>query len=314
MRRSRGARSCARRPRRRRGRRRPGGRLGLRKPPRARIGEPRRGADVLLCAHLDTVAAARRRSSRCCEEGVWRNRQRGDPRRRQQGGRRGVLELARRLDASAPPGRPSSCCSPSCEENALAGAKAFDVGRAAQPLRLRVRPRLADRRGRRSPRRPTTASRPSFRGAAAHAGIRPEDGPQRDRRRRARRSAAMRARPARRGDDRERRPIAGGSASTNVVPERCRVEAEARSLDDGARPRRSWRRWSTTCTTAPTPPSATSTSPSQRLFHGYRTRPSAPAVAAAEAALRACGYEPRRIVTGGGSDANAFEARRASPA
>ena len=30
---------------------------------------------------------------------------------------------------------------------------------------------------------------------------------------------------------------------------------------------------------------------------------------AAEAALRACGYEPERIVTGGGSDANALEAR-----
>ncbi len=29
---------------------------------------------------------------------------------------------------------------------------------------------------------------------------------------------------------------------------------------------------------------------------------------AAEAALRACGYAPRRILTGGGSDANAFEA------
>jgi tripeptide aminopeptidase len=29
---------------------------------------------------------------------------------------------------------------------------------------------------------------------------------------------------------------------------------------------------------------------------------------AAEAALRACGYEPRRVATGGGSDANALEA------
>jgi tripeptide aminopeptidase len=28
---------------------------------------------------------------------------------------------------------------------------------------------------------------------------------------------------------------------------------------------------------------------------------------AAEGALRACGYEPRRIATGGGSDANALE-------
>src|SRR5204863_5582733 len=44
-----------------------------------------------------------------------------------------------------------------------------------------------------------------------------------------------------------------------------------------------------------------------RLFAGYRQKPSAPVVAAAEAALRACGYEPQRIHTGGGSDANALE-------
>jgi tripeptide aminopeptidase len=36
-------------------------------------------------------------------------------------------------------------------------------------------------------------------------------------------------------------------------------------------------------------------------------RPSAPELAAAEAALRACGYEPIRIATGGGSDANALQ-------
>ena len=45
----------------------------------------------------------------------------------------------------------------------------------------------------------------------------------------------------------------------------------------------------------------------KRLFSGYRQKPSSPAVVAAEAALRACGYEPRRIATGGGSDANALE-------
>jgi tripeptide aminopeptidase len=46
----------------------------------------------------------------------------------------------------------------------------------------------------------------------------------------------------------------------------------------------------------------------EKLFTGFRLRPSEPAVAAAEDALRACGYEPRRISTGGGSDANAFVA------
>jgi len=46
----------------------------------------------------------------------------------------------------------------------------------------------------------------------------------------------------------------------------------------------------------------------EKKFQGYRTRPAAPAVVAAETALRACGYEPKRIVTGGGSDANVLEA------
>jgi tripeptide aminopeptidase len=46
----------------------------------------------------------------------------------------------------------------------------------------------------------------------------------------------------------------------------------------------------------------------ERLFAGYRTPGSAPQVAAAERALEACGHRPVRIATGGGSDANAFEA------
>ena len=46
----------------------------------------------------------------------------------------------------------------------------------------------------------------------------------------------------------------------------------------------------------------------EKLFDGYRQQPNAPAVAAAEKALLACGYKPMRRSTGGGSDANAFEA------
>jgi tripeptide aminopeptidase len=46
----------------------------------------------------------------------------------------------------------------------------------------------------------------------------------------------------------------------------------------------------------------------ERQFRGYRTKRTAPQVVVAEAALRRCGYEPRHIVTGGGSDANAFQA------
>ncbi len=46
-----------------------------------------------------------------------------------------------------------------------------------------------------------------------------------------------------------------------------------------------------------------------RLFEGYRQKPAQPAVIAAEAALRGCGYKPRRIASGGGSDANALVAK-----
>jgi tripeptide aminopeptidase len=44
------------------------------------------------------------------------------------------------------------------------------------------------------------------------------------------------------------------------------------------------------------------------MFEGYRTRAREPQVALAETALRDCGYEPRQIATGGGSDANALQA------
>jgi tripeptide aminopeptidase len=46
----------------------------------------------------------------------------------------------------------------------------------------------------------------------------------------------------------------------------------------------------------------------ERMFMGYRTKPRAPQLTVAERALRACGYEPRHIDSGGASDANSFEA------
>ena len=46
----------------------------------------------------------------------------------------------------------------------------------------------------------------------------------------------------------------------------------------------------------------------ERLIQGYRTKPKAIQVTVAEQALRACGYEPRHIITGGASDAAVFEA------
>jgi len=94
-----------------------------------------------------------------------------------------------------------------------------------------------------------------------------------------------------------------------IVAARCRVVGEARSLDA--------RKADATIAeiighihdAANTPACFCDVDvTTQRLFDGYRHGANAPAVVAAEAALRACGYTPVRRPTGGGSDANAFEA------
>ena len=184
---------------------------------------------------------------------------------------------------------------------------------AASAVRLRLRPRHADRRGDRSPRRPTTGVAAEFHGAAAHAGIRPEDG-------RSAIAAAAAAVAAMRlgrlddGDDRQRRRASTAAARRRPTscPTRCRVEAEARRLDArarveevvasmvDARPRRGQRhrvrRRRRSVERAV--PAATA--------RARTARPSRPP--SARCARR--GYEPRRIVTGGGSDANALDGQR----
>jgi tripeptide aminopeptidase len=45
------------------------------------------------------------------------------------------------------------------------------------------------------------------------------------------------------------------------------------------------------------------------MFRGYRLPPRSRAVDLGRAALERCGYEPREVATGGGSDANALIAR-----
>jgi tripeptide aminopeptidase len=91
-----------------------------------------------------------------------------------------------------------------------------------------------------------------------------------------------------------------------VVPERCLIEAEVRSLDE-AKVEALVGEIVDHLTDGANAAECDLDVNVARLFHGYRTRPTAPQVQVAEAALRDCGYTPRHIVTGGGSDANALE-------
>jgi tripeptide aminopeptidase len=256
---------------------------------------------ILLCAHLDTVDVSGPIEPVVVEDG-WENAHDTILGADNKAAVAVFLEVARRASVEGAPVGIELLFTLE-EENGLAGAKEFDASRlqadfgyvfdhatpvgeviVASPTYYRL-----------------TAA---FRGRAAHAGIRPEAG----------RSAilaaahAIAAMPHGRIDEQTTAnvgSIQGGVGSTNVVPEHCRLMAEARSLDadrvdhviagmidavyDGAA--------AAECDVDLV---------CEKLCDGYRQKGTAPAIAAAEAALRACGYEPSRIVTGGGSDANAL--------
>jgi tripeptide aminopeptidase len=215
-----------------------------------------------------------------------------------------LLAIAHRAAAAAPPIGLELLFTVS-EEVGLVGAQAFDLGK--------LRSQFGYVFDHATPIGEIVLAAPTyfrieadFHGAAAHAGIRPEHG------RSAIAAAAASVAAIRLGrlDDETTANvgrIAGGGESTNVVPEHCRVEAEARSLDSGKAEGVVAEMVDHIHDGANAFECDVDVSV-ERLWPAYRIRPSVPAVAVAEAALRACGYEPSHIVTGGGSDANAFNA------
>ncbi|HEX5900935.1 MAG TPA: M20/M25/M40 family metallo-hydrolase [Solirubrobacteraceae bacterium] len=193
------------------------------------------------------------------------------------------------------------------EENGLHGARVFDTSRLQSEMGF-----VFDHA---TPIGEVVVASPTFyrlhaafRGAAAHVGIRPEAG----------RSAILAAAkaiavmPHGRIDDETTSnvgTIAGGAGGTNVVAEHCWFDAEARSLSDAA-VETLVAEMVDHCNDAANDPvcECDVDVTVERVFSAYRQRTTAPGVVAAEAALRACNYTPRRILSGGGSDANAFEA------
>jgi tripeptide aminopeptidase len=268
---------------------------------------PGAGADsIFLCAHLDTVPlTAPVEPVRV--DGGWTNDGEGILGADNKTAAAVMIELARRLVGG--PGRAAPPVGVEllftvCEEISLLGARAFDVSR--------LRSRFGYVFDHATPIGEIVLAAPTlhrmvaeFRGRAAHAGVRPEDG-------RSAIAAAARAIAAMRLGriDPETTANVGtieGGTAINVVPERCRIEAEVRSVDQ--------QQVETLATEmidhmqdAADAAECDLDVTVERMIQGYRTRPKAIQVAVAEQALRGCGYEPRHIITGGASDANAFEA------
>jgi tripeptide aminopeptidase len=258
---------------------------------------------VLLCAHLDTVPPVAPIEPVLVDDG-WENANAGILGADNKSAVAMILALARRCTVEGTPVGLELLFTVA-EEVGLQGAKRFDTSKLrsefgyvfdhATPIGelVTASPTLYRVEG-------------EFHGKSAHAGLRPEAG----------HSAILAAAhaaiamPHGRIDQQTTANIGyfhGGVESTNVVPEHARIFAEVRSVDadkaeevlaamidalhDGA----SHGACDVDVIT-------------EKQVVGYRSKPSSPVVAAAEAALRAHGYEPKRIATGGASDANVLEA------
>lgn len=259
---------------------------------------------ILLCAHLDTVPPNAPVEPELADGG-WRNANPGILGADNKAAVAVMLELARRLNrGSRPPETGIELLFTVSEENGLHGAKAFDVLKLSSPFGY-----VFDHA---SPIGEIVLASPTYQkitadlhGRAAHAGLCPQDG----RNAIAAAARAVATMPLGRLDQDTTTnvgTIAGGTA-TNVVAERCRVESEVRGLDD-ARVETVLTEIIDSFQDAADASECDLDVTVQRMFRGYRTKARAPHVALAERALLACGYQPRPIQTGGGSDANAFEA------
>lgn len=216
-----------------------------------------------------------------------------------------LVELAARAAEGGPPPVGLELVFTVAEEDGLRGAKELDVSALRSPFGF-----VLDHA---TPVGELITAAPTynrviaeFEGIEAHSGIRPEEG----RSAIACAAAAIGAMELGRLDDETTANVgivSGGTAS-NVVAGHCRIEAEARSLDEG-------KAAATTaglvdaCTWAATEGGCDVDVDVIEMFRGYRLAPSARPVRLAHEAMTACGIEPRETATGGGSDANALIAQ-----
>jgi tripeptide aminopeptidase len=255
---------------------------------------------LMLCAHIDTVPHEGEIEVERAD-GVFRSR--GDTilGADNKAAVAVLMELAARCAKSPPPLGIELLFTVS-EEDGLLGAKEFDASKLRSPFGY-----VFDHP---TPIGEVITASPTnkrlhaeFSGREAHAGVAPELGHS------AIAAAAVAIAEMKLGRlDEETTAnigvISGGTAN-NIVPAHCRVEGEARSLDD-AKAAEAIGAMVEACGFAASEQGCDADVRVEEIFRAYRQRRDAPAVELAFAALASRGHEPREAVTGGGSDANAF--------
>jgi tripeptide aminopeptidase len=271
----------------------------------ARIPGPPGARTILLCAHLDTVPLNPRDGfvEVVESEGVLTNRHESILGADNKSAVAPLLGVARRFAHDTPPVGVELLFT-TAEEPGLIGAKAFD--RSSLGAEFGYVFDHATPWGELIVAAPTYYTiDAAFRGQSAHAGIRPEAGSN------AVKAAADGIARLRLGrlDDKTTAnvgTIQGGSAR-NVVAERCDVGLEARSLDHD-RASATVNEMVDVLTEAASDGSCDLELTVEEVARAYRIAQTAPVVETASSTLRALGIEPVCIPTGGGSDANVFNA------
>ncbi len=262
-----------------------------------------RADTILLCAHMDTVPLTAP-ADPVHRDGGWVNANAAILGADNKAAVAAIVEVARILTSGRKHRTGVEILFTIAEETGLHGAAEFDLARLqsqygyvfdhASPL------------GEIITATPTHVSiRAEVTGKAAHAGIEPELGVNAI----VAMAHAIVRLPQGRLDDETTANIGtiSGGTSDNVVADRCRVEAEIRSLSPT-------RVDALLADAVDTIQDAADTAGCdaditvQRMFTGYRVGKTERSLQVGERALRAIGYKPSHRASGGGSDANVFRA------
>jgi tripeptide aminopeptidase len=262
------------------------------------------GEPLLFCAHLDTVPATADIEP-VVTDGVVRNAAGTILGADDKAAVAAMLEGVRRVLAENRPHAGIELLFTPKEETGLEGAFAFD--------HTRLRARLGYVYDQAAPIGTVILGAPSsrslevtFHGRASHAGMYPDEG-------RSSILAAARAisefRLGRVDEDSTANvgTISGGTA-TNIVPEWCTFQAEARSHDEG-KLADLMREMQDAITFAASIADCEVETRSRKSYRGYRFAKSDAAMVLAARALEACGYEVVYDRSGGAADANVFNER-----
>jgi tripeptide aminopeptidase len=262
------------------------------------------GEPIFLCAHLDTVPPTDAIEP-VVEDGVVRNARPtilgGD----NKAAVAAMLEATRRVLAESRPHSGIELLFTPAEETGLHGAYAFDHRRLHAQVGYVYD--QADAIGEIVLGAPSAQQLEiTFHGRASHAGMYPEDG------RSAIAAAARAVSEMRLGRIDEESTanvgqISGGTAA-NIVPEWCRLVAEARSHDDG-KLSEIVQSMQDAVTFAAGVAECEVETKSRRSYRSYRFRREDLVVRLAADALARCGFVARYGLSGGAADANVFNER-----